>query len=138
MSTDPDCVFCKIISGDLPSRQVYADDACVAFLDIAPFHRGHTLVVPRDHVTDLVAGDGAFTAVAPAVEHVARLLQDRLRPDGLNVWTSMGELAGQDVFHLHVHVLPRYAHTPGLRSVFDRSADDSAPELDAVLAELTR
>lgn len=138
MTTDPDCVFCKIIAGELPSRQVYADDACVAFLDLAPLHRGHTLVVPREHVTDVTSANGVLTEIAPALEHVSALVRDRLDADGVNVWTSAGEVAGQDVFHLHVHVLPRYADNPGLRGLFNRSADDSADELDAVLAELTR
>lgn len=139
MTTDPDCVFCRIIATDLPSRQVYSDDSCVAFLDISPFHRGHTLVVPRRHVVDVTTADGVFTAIAPAVEQVSALLRDRLGADGINVWSSAGEVAGQDVFHLHVHVVPRYADNPaGLRGLFNRTADDSPDELDAVQAELTR
>ena len=138
MTTDPDCLFCKIIAGDIPSRRVYEDEHSIAFLDIAPFHRGHTLVVPRRHSVAVSDADGAFTEIAPAVEHVAQLVTERLAADGVNVFTSGGSVAGQEVFHLHVHVVPRYAATPGLRRLFDRSGDDSAEALDAVLADLTR
>ncbi|MFW6599865.1 HIT family protein [Propionibacteriaceae bacterium Y2011] len=135
--TDPDCVFCKIVAGELPSRKVYEDAHALAFLDLSPFHRGHTLVVPKRHVTDVVTAGGALTEIAPVIEHTGRLLVDRLSADGLNMVTSAGEVAGQEVFHLHVHLIPRYAERPGLRRLLDRSADDSAEELDAVLAELS-
>src|SRR5919112_3778244 len=110
-----DCIFCKIINGDIPSRRVYADDHAYAFLDVRPWHRGHSLVVPRRHVPDLVADESALTEIAPAIETVARLLVERLDADGVNLLSSSGAAAGQEVFHLHVHVVPRYANEPGLR-----------------------
>ena len=100
-----DCVFCKIVAGDIPSRPIYSDDHAYAFLDVGPWHRGHTLVVPRRHVPDLITGDPALTEIAPAVETVARLLVERLGAAGINVLSSSGAAAGQEVFHLHVHVL---------------------------------
>ncbi len=100
-----DCIFCKIIAGDIPSRAVYSDDHAYAFLDLGPWHRGHSLVVPRRHVPNLITGDSAFTQIAPAVETVARLLVERLGADGVNVLSSSGEVAGQEVFHLHLHLL---------------------------------
>lgn len=130
--TRSECVFCKIISGDLPSRQVHADDVAVAFLDLAPFHRGHTLVVPREHVVDVLDGPGTMAALGPAIDVTSRLLVDRLAADGLNVVSSAGRVAGQEVFHLHVHLVPRYASCPGGPALFDRDADDSAAALDAV------
>lgn len=137
MSTDPNCIFCRIVGGELPSRRVHEDDAAVAFLDLAPFHRGHTLVVPKRHVTDVRTADGALVDLAPAVERVSALVTERLGADGVNVFTSAGSVAGQEVFHLHVHVVPRYASHPGLRRLFERDADASPEALDAVLAELT-
>ena len=107
-----DCIFCKIISGNIPSRQVYSDDNAYAFLDVRPWHRGHALVVPRRHVPDLTADDPALTEIAPAIEAVARLLVQRLGADGVNLISSSGAAAGQEVFHLHVHVVPRYADDP--------------------------
>ncbi len=111
---DPTCLFCRIVSGDLPSRQVYADEHAVAFLDLAAWHRGHTLVVPRRHVVDLVSGEPSLRQIAPAIDAVARLLKQRLAADGINLLSSAGAMAGQTVFHLHVHVIPRYADEPGL------------------------
>ena len=131
-----DCIFCKIVSGDIPSRRVYADDHAYAFLDVGPWHRGHTLVVPRRHVPDLVTGDPALTEIAPAVETVARLLVQRLGAGGVNVLSSSGAVAGQEVFHLHVHVVPRYADDPGLRQLVNPvPASDS--ELDDVYRRIT-
>ncbi|NYI72452.1 histidine triad (HIT) family protein [Naumannella cuiyingiana] len=133
---DPDCLFCKIIAGEIPSRQVYADDAAIAFLDINPFHRGHTLVVPREHAPDLLAGDAGLGEIAPAVDATARLLRDRLQPAGMNIFSSAGPVAGQEIFHTHVHLIPRYAERPGLRGLFDRDLA-AGDDLDIVHAELT-
>ena len=111
---DPNCIFCKIVSGDLPSRRIYEDDRAVAFLDIGAWHRGHSLVVPKRHVPDVITGSGSLSEIASAVDAVARLLKHRLAADGINLLLSAGDAAGQEVFHLHVHVVPRYADEPGL------------------------
>ena len=134
-SVDPDCVFCRIVAGTLPSRQLYADEHAVAFLDLTPWHRGHTLVVPRRHVADLVGGVPVLAEIAPAIDAVARLLWHRLAPDGLNMLSSAGPVAGQTVSHLHVHLVPRYADEPGLdRLVQPGTAPDG--ELESVFAQL--
>ena len=130
--TDADCVFCRIVAGELPSREVYADDTAVAFLDLAPWQRGHTLVVPRQHVEDVVTGQPILAAIAPAIDHTARLLVERLQADGLNLLSSAGAVAGQEVFHLHVHLVPRYAARPGLSGLVGTDRGDDA-DLDAVL-----
>lgn len=133
--SDPTCLFCRIISGDLPSRQVYADEHAVAFLDLAAWHRGHTLVVPRRHVVDLVSGEPSLLQIAPAIDAVARLLKQRLVADGINLLSSAGEIAGQTVFHLHVHVIPRYADEPGLaRMVHPVEVPDG--ELESVFRQI--
>lgn len=134
--TDPDCLFCRIVAGDIPSRQVYADEHAVAFLDVGPWQRGHTLVVPRRHVPDLLTGEPALAELAPALDAVSRRLVDRLGADGLNLVSSAKPAAGQEVFHLHVHLVPRYAAAPGLRALF-QPTEPSADELDAVLAQIT-
>lgn len=132
----PDCLFCRIVSGDIPSRDIYEDEQAVAFLDVSPWQRGHTLVVPRRHVPDLLAGESALAEIAPAVDAVSRLLVDRLRADGLNLLSSARAVAGQEVFHLHVHLVPRYADRPGLAQLFTRSPSPDG-ELDAVWRAVT-
>ena len=134
--TDPSCLFCRIVAGDVPSRRIYADENAVAFLDISPWHRGHSLVVPRRHMPDLVTGAPALAEIAPAIDAVARLLLRTLAADGVNVLSSTGAVAGQEVFHLHVHVIPRYADEPGLAMLVN---PDTAPdgELDSVYAQVT-
>src|SRR5918998_6333708 len=135
-TADPDCLFCCIVAGDVPSRQIYADEHAVAFLDIGPWHRGHSLVVPRRHVPDLVTGAPALPEIAPAIDAVARLLVRRLAADGVNLLSSTGAVAGQEVFHLHVHVVPRYADEPGLGMLVN---PDTVPdgELESVFAQVT-
>lgn len=128
-----DCLFCSIVSGDLPSRKVYEDDFAYAFLDIAPFHKGHTLVVPKRHVDDLTGDAEVLTEIAPAISHVSRLLVDKLDADGLNMLSSAGPVAGQEVFHLHVHLVPRYGEHPGLGELFRKDVDDDP---DQVLAQI--
>lgn len=132
---DPHCIFCKIVSGELPSRRIYADDRAVAFLDIGAWHRGHALVVPKRHVADMLAGPGTLLEIAPAVEAVAQLLMQRLAADGINVLSSSGQAAGQEVFHLHVHVVPRYADEPGL-GVLVNSGVVPDGELDSVYRQI--
>jgi len=132
---DPHCIFCKIVSGELPSRRIYADDRAVAFLDIGAWHRGHALVVPKRHVPDMLAGPGTLLEIAPAVEAVAQLLMQRLAADGINVLSSSGQAAGQEVFHLHVHVVPRYAGEPGLGMLVNSGVVPDG-ELDSVYRQI--
>ena len=132
---DPNCIFCKIISGELPSRQIYSDDRAVAFLDIGAWHRGHALVVPKRHVPDMITRPGTLPEIAPAIDAVAKLLMDRLGADGINVLSSTGEAAGQEVFHLHVHVVPRYTDEPGLSRLINAGVVPDG-ELDSVYRQI--
>jgi len=132
---DANCIFCKIISGELASRRIYEDDRAVAFLDIGAWHRGHALVVPKRHVPDMLTGPGTLPEIAPAIDAVARLLMQRLAADGINVLSSSGEAAGQEVFHLHVHVVPRYADEPGLRMLVNSGVAPDG-ELDSVYSQI--
>jgi histidine triad (HIT) family protein len=130
-AADPDCLFCRIAAGDIPSRQVYADEVAVAFLDLSPWQRGHTLVIPRAHVTDLLSDPPLLGTIGPAVDATARLLVDRLGADGLNLLSSARPAAGQEVFHLHVHLVPRYADRPGLANLVGPDRGDES-DLDEV------
>jgi len=112
-----DCLFCKIIAGEIPSRQVCADDKAFAFLDVEPWQEGHTLVVPRRHVEHAVVDVHVLAEVAPLVKAVSELLGERLGATGFNVLTNVGPDSGQAVFHAHVHVLPRHADSPGISNM---------------------
>ncbi|MCW2605626.1 MAG: histidine triad protein [Frankiales bacterium] len=107
--TAPDCLFCRVVSGQLPGRVVHESDTVVAFLDVAPASRGHTLVVPRVHVVDVWEADPEVLAdVARAAHAVAALLRARLAPDGLTLRQNNGAASGQKVDHLHLHLVPRW------------------------------
>jgi histidine triad (HIT) family protein len=112
-ATDPDCLFCKIVAGELPATVIAQDERTVTFMDINPATRGHVLVVPRNHSTDLLEVDpDDLAAVAQAGRRIARRIKDRLGPDGINLINSCGAAAWQTVFHFHLHVIPRYADDP--------------------------
>ena len=113
MAADPDCLFCKIIAGEIPSTRVYEDERTVAFMDINPATRGHLLVVPREHTRDLLTiAPEDLAAVSQAAQKLAAIVSDRLGADGVNLLNSCGRAAWQTVFHFHVHVIPRYAGDP--------------------------
>ena len=110
MSRDPDCVFCKIISGEVPSFTLFEDDATLAFMDINPANEGHALVIPKEHASDLHAvSDEALARTVVTAKRVADAIARTLNPAGLNLVQCNGPAAGQSVMHLHVHVLPRVA-----------------------------
>lgn len=105
-----DCIFCKIIVGVLPSNKVYEDEHTSAFLDARPVHAGHTLVVPKKHCEDFVSADAAcLQSVLFAAQKVALAVLAATQADGCNVTTNNGRAAGQVVFHLHWHVIPRFS-----------------------------
>jgi histidine triad (HIT) family protein len=113
MATDPDCVFCRIASGELPSTRIDEDERTVAFMDINPATRGHVLVVPREHSADLTEiAEDDLAAVAAMAKRIAQRQKERLGADGINLLNSCGKVAWQTVFHFHVHVIPRYATDP--------------------------
>jgi len=104
------CVFCKVIAGEVPAEVVYESPGAVAFLDVQPAARGHVLVVPRVHAPSLLElDDDSVGALFVSVGAVQRKVLQALAPAGMNVGWNHGRAAGQHVFHLHVHVLPRYA-----------------------------
>ncbi len=110
---DPDCLFCKIVAGDVPSQRIAEDERTVAFMDISPATRGHALVVPREHAADVLAvGSGDLEATFSAARRLAARAVEVLGADGVNLINSCGQVAWQTVFHFHVHVIPRYAGDP--------------------------
>jgi histidine triad (HIT) family protein len=122
---DPDCLFCKIVAGELPATVVAEDERTVAFMDINPATRGHALVVPRNHSKDLLSvPEDDLSAVAEAAKRLARRAKDALGADGVNLLNSCGRAAWQTVFHFHVHVIPRYVDDP-LRLPWQPAPGDS-------------
>ena len=108
-----DCVFCRIVAGELPSIRVYEDERAIAIMDINPATRGHALVIPRAHADDIAAAEEADVAhCAVVARRLASLARRRLGADGVTVMQSNGAAAWQTVFHYHVHVIPRYDGDP--------------------------
>jgi histidine triad (HIT) family protein len=113
VSSDPDCIFCKIIAGELPGQIIDEDELTVAFMDIAPATRGHALVVSRHHAKNLLEiGPEDLAATIQAAQRLARRETERLGADGVNLLNSCGSAAWQTVFHFHFHVIPRYEGDP--------------------------
>ena len=113
MSASPDCIFCRIVAGELPAVRVDEDERTIAFMDIAPATRGHALVIPRAHardLQDLPAED--LVACALSAQRLARRALERLGADGVNLLNSCRPAAWQTVFHFHLHVIPRYLGDP--------------------------
>lgn len=103
-----DCIFCKILSGEIPSYKIYEDDKTYAFLDIANDCYGHTVVIPKKHCTNVLDCDEAdFLAVMATVQKISRHFVDDLGFDGVNILNASGKAAQQSVFHLHMHIIPR-------------------------------
>jgi histidine triad (HIT) family protein len=131
-----ECIFCEIVSGRSPAYRVLEDEHCVAFLDIAPANPGHCLVVPRQHAQNLwEIPENAYERVSRMVHRIAAMLKVALAPDGVNVNNSTGEAAGQEVPHLHSHVVPRW-HGDDLRPMWS-ARRASAQELERVLVQMT-
>ncbi len=111
--SETDCIFCWIVAGELPAEVVAEDERTIAFMDINPATRGHVLVIPRRHATDLEVVDPEdLQAVTLAAQSLAQRMLERLGADGVNLLNSCRAAAWQTVFHFHVHVIPRYADDP--------------------------
>ena len=132
---DPDCLFCKIVAGEIPSEIIQEDDETIAFMDINPWTRGHALVIPRNHSTNLydVPNDD-IAAAGRAAKRLANTMKERLGCDGINLLNSCEAAAWQTVFHFHVHVIPRYEDDP--LQLPGRPRQASPEELAEVAAEL--
>lgn len=124
-----DCIFCKIVSGEIPSSKVYEDDAVYAFLDLGQVTKGHTLVIPKTHTKDIyqtsdeIAGD-----LFARVPKIAKAIKETFQPLGINMLSNTGEAAGQSVFHLHMHLIPRYGKEDGFNPVWKTNGDAYSKE----------
>lgn len=113
MTVDPECIFCGIVAGEIPSTTIAETERAVAFMDINPATHGHALVVPRAHAVDLLEIDpDDLAACAHLAQEIAGRAKDRLGADGVNLLNCCGADAWQSVFHFHFHVIPRFRDQP--------------------------
>ena len=132
---DPNCIFCKIANGEIPSRTLYEDEKFRVILDLGPATKGHALVLPKEHFADIYEIPADLAAGAFEIgQQMAVRMRERLHTDGANLVQNNGEAAGQTVSHFHLHVIPRYKgdgqHIPW------KPGKASDQELDAVAETL--
>jgi histidine triad (HIT) family protein len=109
MTSDPECPFCNIVRGSEPAHIVYEDEDSIAFLDIAPAAEGHTLVIPRTHARTLLEiAPASAGALMSSATHVAHLIDRTFRPEGMTMVQTNGRAGWQSVFHVHLHLVPRW------------------------------
>ena len=134
------CIFCKIITGEIPSTKIYEDDNLVAFLDITQTTKGHTLVVPKTHTRNLLAMEPEQASqLFSRIPEIANKLVDSLDAKGMNILQNNEEIAGQTVFPTHVHLIPRYAEDDGFSAAFNDVSEifsRLSKEIDEVKANL--
>jgi histidine triad (HIT) family protein len=130
-----DCLFCKIVAGDVPAQRVDEDEHTIAFMDINPWTRGHALVIPREHTPNLYEiPEDELARTTAAAKRLARRMKERLGCDGINLINSCEPAAWQTVFHFHIHVIPRYDDDP-LR-LPTRPQEGDPEEIEKVAEEL--
>ncbi len=131
------CIFCKIINGEIPSRKLYEDDNFIVIMDISPATKGHALVIPKEHYADIyeMPADLLAEAIKVAQKMVIKMT-DALQADGFNIMQNNGEVSGQTVFHFHFHLVPRYREDEPCLTLTPH--DMSAEELDAVKATILK
>ncbi|WP_175074370.1 HIT family protein [Terribacillus sp. AE2B 122] len=132
---EKDCIFCKIAAGELPSAKVYEDDHVLAFMDIGQVTKGHTLIIPKTHTKNIYETPPEVAQeVFARVPRIANAIKEAFQPAGLNVLSNAEAVAGQTVFHLHVHLIPRYGKNDGFHATFEQH-DNIASEHLGELAE---
>ena len=130
-----DCIFCKLSNGDIPTNALYEDDVVKVIFDLNPASKGHVLILPKNHFDDIYSMDDATAAhVFQVAVKVAKAMKETLGCEGLNIVQNNGEIAGQTVFHFHMHLIPRYqgdgvglTWTPG--SLTDEDRDEILAKL---------
>ena len=125
------CIFCDIIEGKIPSQKVYEDDNVLAILDISQITYGHTIVMPKKHVKNILEADEETVSTCMKTVHsLARQIVTNTKAAGCNILNNCNEVAGQSVDHLHFHIIPRYSADDACHFVFEKSAPQ---DLDEVL-----
>lgn len=124
-----DCIFCKIVNGEIPSAKVYEDQHVYAFLDISQVSKGHTLVIPKTHTVNLFdTPEEVAKNLFASVPKIAQAIKKTYNPIGLNLLNNNEAAAGQSVFHLHLHLLPKYEAGEGFSAHWPTHEDQYTPE----------
>jgi len=124
-----DCIFCKIVAGEIPAKKVFENEHVVAFLDISQVTKGHTLVIPKIHVKDIYDLTPEIASnLFEVVPSIANGIKAAFEPEGLNTLNNNGEKAGQSVFHYHMHLIPRYGKGDGFGAVWKTNFDSYSDE----------
>ncbi|MDF1511204.1 HIT family protein [Robertmurraya sp. DFI.2.37] len=124
-----DCIFCKIVAGEIPAAKVFENDHVVAFLDISQVTKGHTLIIPKIHKENLYELTPEIAAnLFEVVPKIANAIKSAYEPIGLNLLNNNGEKAGQSVFHYHIHLIPRYGEGDGFGAVWKSHQSEYRPE----------
>ena len=130
------CIFCKIVQGEISSKRIYEDEKFLVILDVAPVARGHALVLPKEHAANIYElPDQTASEAFILAKRMAGLMKDKLKCDGLNILQNNGETAGQTVEHFHLHVIPRYEGDGQQIGLLPGNA--ALEELEAVKREIT-
>ena len=109
MTFDESCIFCKIVRRQAPASIVYEDDAVMAFLDIRPLNKAHTLVIPKNHYVDIFdIPEDQLSKIHSVTKQISEAVKKATNSDGISIIQQNGKAAGQDIFHIHVHVVPRF------------------------------
>lgn len=132
-----DCIFCKIVRRQVPSSIVYEDEKILAFTDIRPVSEGHTLIIPKEHCVDVFDTPNELLAETYIVtKKVAAAVKRATNADGISVVQQNGKAAGQDIFHIHVHVIPRFEGKK--MPHFNELAVASREKMDEVAARISK
>lgn len=128
----PDCFFCKIINKQEPAKIIYEDDNAIAILDVFPRALGHTMILPKIHVENIIElPDDKIEGVFKAVKKTTELLKKSLAPEGFTIGINHGKVSGQTVEHLHIHIIPRWSNDGG-GSVHSVVNNPSKEDLDEI------
>ena len=128
---DKDCIFCKIANGEIPSRTLYEDEDFRVIMDLAPATKGHSLILPKEHYKNIYEiADDTAAKVLPLAKKMAALMTEKLGADGFNIVQNNNEVAGQTVFHFHVHLIPRY--NDDNQSLVMKPQEMTAAQLDEI------
>ncbi|WP_075981526.1 HIT family protein [Bacillus massilinigeriensis] len=135
-----DCIFCKIINGEIPAAKVYEDENVLAFIDISQVTKGHTLVIPKVHKENIYELTPEISKnIFEVIPKIANGINKAYQPIGLNLVNNNGEAAGQTVFHYHVHLLPRYGKGDGFGAVWKTHESEYTPEeLQTIAKEINK
>jgi len=134
---DENCIFCKIANGEIPSRTLYEDDDFRVIMDLAPATKGHSLILPKNHYKNIYEiADDTAAKVLPLAKKMAALMTDKLGADGFNIVQNNNEVAGQTVFHFHVHLIPRY--NDDNQSLVMKPQEMTDAQLDAVKEQILK